>query len=692
MQTQPKRYSLNQIVNLDQYDTLPSEARALLERNGFVLQEGKWEQPFFIYEGNAYWNIPHFVTLDSVLHLYHLCFQFALRRLEERVLAPRLAQFTRRLLAQCVQTYRQAPTPELKDAALRNIAYVGVAARLQNLNDPLPEPAMPLVRRELELVRKHEALTVGAILPYAIDYTQFKVRGHYTRTVTLQRYFRAMMWYGLFPFAPKRLVPPQRTEPTPTPIRQALLLTDALYRANLVNEWQQLMTPIDFFVGGVDDLTPPEVRQAAERVYGKNPSLRQYAEPKRFEAFMTAFQKLRMPAIRPKVVSVAGLLPPLPDPDSPQMRLMGQRYIPDSEVLQELSDALLRPIPSGLDVMATLGSQRAAQHLDANPPEWKDYKPTRRKLTERFAALSKREWTRNLYWGWLWVLQSIAEPSQERAMPEVFRTTAWRDKSLQTALASWAQLRHNTILYGKQSIVAAEGGEAEPEPKPRYHYVEPNLEAWKRLLELIQRTLKLPLLERTIREKLADLESITSFLLSCAQKHIAGRPLTKSELERLHYIGGEMDKLAITVIAGKDAIRWDYIAHPADRRMPCIADVHTAFDRTPEGLGNVVLEVAVGFAHAIFVLVPAGGKFALARGASFSYYEFTHPAEDRLTDEQWQQMLGAEDVGLETPDAQPTPPAQDLPKAPPQPAWIRPLYTPEPIVLKRAPLGEVKER
>jgi hypothetical protein len=151
MQTQPKRFDLNQIVNLDQYATLPSEARALLERNGFALQEGEWEQPFFIYEANAYWNIPNFVTLDSVLHLYHLCFQFALRRLEERVLAPRLAQFTRRLLAQCVQTYRQAPTPELKDAALRNIAYVGVAARLQNLNDPLPEPALPLVRRQLEL-------------------------------------------------------------------------------------------------------------------------------------------------------------------------------------------------------------------------------------------------------------------------------------------------------------------------------------------------------------------------------------------------------------------------------------------------------------------------------------------------------------------------------------------------------------
>jgi hypothetical protein len=284
------------------------------------------------------------------------------------------------------------------------------------------------------------------------------------------------------------------------------------------------------------------------------------------------------------------------------------------------------------------------------------------------------------------VLQSIAEPPQERALPEVFRTTAWRDNSLQTALASWAQLRHNTILYAKQSLVAAEGGDAEeeePEMKPRRHYVEPNLEAWQRLLTLIQQTLKLPLLDRVIREKLGELEALTDFLFACAQKHVAGRPLTKSELEQLHYIGGEMDRLAVTVVGGENVSGWGEIAHPADRRMPCVADVHRAY--------NEVLQVAVGFAHEIFVLVPAGSKFALARGASFSYYEFTHPAEDRLTDEQWQQMLGAEDVELETPDTQPTPPAQDLPKAPPQPAWIRPLYTPEPIKLKPAPLGEVEE-
>ncbi|BCW97158.1 MAG: DUF3160 domain-containing protein [Fimbriimonadales bacterium] len=680
MRTQQKPYRLDQVVNLDQYAPIPAEARELLERNGFLLQKGDWEQPFFIYEANAYDNIPHFVTLDSMLHLYHLCFQFTLRRLEARALAPRLAQFTRRLLRQCVQTYQQAPTPELKAAALRNVAYVGVAARLQNLNDSLPDPALPMVRRELELIREHKEFREGAILPYAIDYTQFQVRGHYTRTATLQRYFRAMMWYGLFPFAPRRLMPGRTTEPTPMPVRQALLLTDALYRANLVNEWQQLMTPIDFFVGGVDDLTPPEVRQAAERVFGRNPSLRMYADRERFARFMEAFCKLRMPAIRPKIVSLTGALPPLPDPNSPQMRLLGQRYVPDSEVLQELR----RPVPSGLDVMAALGSRRAAQHLDAQSPLWSEYLPTRRRLTDRFAALGKREWTRNLYWGWLWVLQSIAEPPQDARLPALFRTDAWRDKSLQTALASWAQLRHDTILYAKQSVVAAEGGDVEPEPEPRYHFVEPNTEAWSRLLELIRLTLKIPFVAGAVREELSELEALTAFLLACARKQLANRNLTRAELERLHYIGGEMDTLAVSVVGDGKASGWYEIEHPADRRMACIADVHTAIDRRPGGVGEVALEAGVGYAHEILVLVPAGNRFALARGASFSYYEFTHPVEDRLTDEKWQLMLNPTDEELQAQlvDWQPAP-------LPDQPAWVQPLYTSEPVQIKPAPLGEM---
>ena len=53
------------------------------------------------------------------------------------------------------------------------------------------------------------------------------------------------------------------------------------------------------------------------------------------------------------------------------------------------------------------------------------------------------------------------------------------------------------------------------------------------------------------------------------------------------------------------------------------------------------------------VLVDIGGLTYLTRGATFSYYEFVRPLDERLTDEEWQQML------------------RDG-KAPDVPEWIRP--------------------
>jgi hypothetical protein len=48
----------------------------------------------------------------------------------------------------------------------------------------------------------------------------------------------------------------------------------------------------------------------------------------------------------------------------------------------------------------------------------------------------------------------------------------------------------------------------------------------------------------------------------------------------------------------------------------------------------------------------------VAKGGVFSYYEFAWPAEDRLTDEKWRQML-------------------DEGQAPPPPAWIESFFTTE---------------
>ena len=67
--------------------------------------------------------------------------------------------------------------------------------------------------------------------------------------------------------------------------------------------------------------------------------------------------------------------------------------------------------------------------------------------------------------------------------------------------------------------------------------------------------------------------------------------------------------------------------------MAVIADVHNY-----EGQ---CLEVGVGNPDWIYVLVPIEGEWYLTRGGVYSYYEFLQPISNRLTDEQWKEMINS---------------------------------------------------
>lgn len=665
-QVKPYRVStdLKEVTNLNQFEPTP-EMQALLAKNLFVVVPASHEQPFFVYEDNDYRGVPSFVTVDSVLHMYHLFFDSALRQLEEEKLLPVLEDLTQQLLKQTEETYRKAPQGELKEAALCNLAYLSVAANLLGLESSVPEEAKRMGDAELKLIANHGGLGVGAILPYAIDYSQLVPRGHYTRSENLKRYFMAVMWYGLFPFAPRYRDSSGQLFYASRVTKQALLLTYDIYAARLTTQWGNLYDPIGFFVGFSDDLRPDEVKGLADKAFGPDADLARFADNNKFEKFKQLFLTFRTPQIRPKIAWIGSSLPPLPDPGTPQLRLLGQRYTPDSEILQELVNPITRPLPKGLDVMAVLDSPQAVRLLDTfykKESEGGDYLLRRKELTERFRAVKKEQWTQNLYWNWLWVIKSLIQPSPE-GYPSFMRTEAWQDKSLQGSLASWAELRHDTILYVKQSFSAAEcGGDEEERPKPK-GFVEANPEAFGRLLQLAQQTRNLleprGLLDGRTADKLREFEDMVSFLKGVAEKELTNQKLTENEYNQIRLIGSTMDYLSLWILTnGVSGPNGWYTMKPVDRNMACIADVHTAMDNRPGGVGQVVLEEGVGSTFEIYVIVPIEGKLYLTRGAVFSYYEFVHPMNNRLTDEKWQEMIGKEG-------------------APAQPEWIRTFTVPK---------------
>jgi hypothetical protein len=77
----------------------------------------------------------------------------------------------------------------------------------------------------------------------------------------------------------------------------------------------------------------------------------------------------------------------------------------------------------------------------------------------------------------------------------------------------------------------------------------------------------------------------------------------------------------------------DEITSDADDDMAVIADVHT------DPNSGTVLEEGVGRPMVIYVAIQVEGQIILTRGGIFSYYEFTWPMDDRLTDEAWQDIL-----------------------------------------------------
>ncbi len=632
--TKPYKVSatLSEVVNLRHFKKrypISASRRSMLAKNLFVAYPSKSKQLFHIYEDNDYKNIPSFVTTDSVLQLYHIFFDFTLRSVEEESLAPALRRLTDKMLADSIRTRNELAAPSLRSAALKNVVFFAVAARLLGSDPKVPSEAEDLIRRELDLIDRHEGFAVGSIFPYEIDYSQFVPRGHYTRSEEMQKFFRTMMWYGLTPFALRSNL--GRADET---ILQSLLLTRSFYRAGAVEDWETIYEPTAFYVGAADDLTPAEWKSLMDRIFGANADPEMFSGAMALDSFVAAAEGLRPSRIQNRRLIEPGKTVAA-DP-TVQFRFMGQRYIPDSEVLQRLSVPIKRVFPSGLDVMAVFGSRRAVSILDGNPgiynPQgWTEYESERTKLIGEFAALEAATWDSNLYWGWLNALRALNEPTPE-GYPSFMRNAAWSDKSLNTALASWAELRHDTILYGKQS--GAEMGDGSG-PAPYKGYVEPNVLFWGRLLELTRRSREglasRRLLNEQLEMKFESFESTLQNFKTISEKELRNERLTEDEYQSIRAVGGTLEYLTLSVMTGNPDT-WELV-NEADKDMAMVADVHTG--------GIEVLEEAVGRANEILVIVPVEGRLTLTRGAIFSYYEFRHPAADRLTDAKWQEFLNA---------------------------------------------------
>jgi hypothetical protein len=637
-----------------------------LARDGFVVSPGVEKEFFTLYEKARYANVPVFVTSDSLLHVYHLLFDETLQAAETDHFIPLLYDLNQALLSRADEVYQALRGTGWEDAALRTVAFFGVAARLLHPSVEVPEYAADLVNAELVLIDDAVGILPSPLFPGLSpgeDYTQYIPRGHYTKSDELKAYFKSMMWYGRMTFRLTTGDPEVGRAET----RAALLLVYALRTAEVesrpaLEAWADLYNPTVFFVGRSDDLTVIQYGEVMDVIYGDGVTAATLADDALLDAFIEKANKLPPPQILGMVIMITDDV----ETTTKGLRFMGQRFVPDAYIFGQLISPIVaplygRPLPTGLDLLAAMGSERAYQILDGmGETSLENYPQQMEEVRQWLSGLGVEDWTETLNNAWLYSFYPLLEVPSD-GYPAFMRSPVWLDKQLNTVLGSWAELKHDTILYAKQVYSELGGPPPPPDPVPPRGYVEPVPQFYARLAALTAMTREgledRGLLSESNRDSLQRLEDLARSLQEMAEKELRGEPLTEEEYHAISFYGGELELLTMAA-AGTDlgAIeRYGYMGE--EPQAAVIADVATA--PTP----RLVLEEAVGRINEIHVVVPLieeDGTITLqvAKGGVFAYYEFPWPMEDRLTDERWRQML-------------------DEGSAPPLPEWTGSFFTSE---------------
>ncbi len=671
--------------------SLNESALKILESNGFVVIENPYnsreEDITSMYSTLKEEEVPIFITTDSLLHLYHIQFDETLRQIEEKEFYDSLWKTDLALLNASLDTYNSASGEE-REAARRNAAYFSVALSLlhpkpeqiQGAESPygfvdeslfpsgseeqyqfeVPAFVKDEVEAELSLIEAHEGFETSPIFKYEEDYSQYMPRGHYTRSEKLQNYFKAFMWQGRMSMLLKdKLITsedPAKDSRIQT-IQASLIASELQSRPELLKNWDRIYGVTAFYVGFSDDLGPYEYMEALDSVFGNGE--REFNE--------TAVEELKTKLAEyqgPKIYGGTGncvLEPPFTPEQADEclentkgFRFMGQRFIPDSYVFSNMvgdytgeykgeytgenetpftlvisgAGQPIRGFPRGLDAMALLGSKRAVYWLDElNDSSYENYSVQYGEMNSEFSNFSAAEWNRNLYWSWLYSLQPLLK-DYGNGYPTFMQTAAWQDRELNTALASWTELRHDTILYAKQSYtMVGTAMPMPPEEKPVAGYVEPVPDFYARLFALTNMTNQgldeMGVLDPTSKARLTTLESILSKLQMISEKELENEELTAEDYEFIKTFGGQLEG----IIADVDE---------KARKTTIMADVHT------DGNTESVLEEGVGYVDMIVVAYRLpDGRIIVGAGPVMSHYEFKQPMEARLTDEKWREMLEA---------------------------------------------------
>ncbi len=644
---------------------LTTDEMDLLRQNRFVVSERLSHHSFGSALHDIYANdLPVFITTDAILHALHASYDKILMYLEFEIMEPNLIRFLNGMYNAFPAIYsKYSSHPELENS-LKNVdLYIAVAKSLIDGKKTVTHCAnQQFFDTVWNAIQAEQCIPIPLFSEREreIDFSQFTVRGHYDREIwdgaenrTLEKYFKAMMWLGRIDFY---LTPPPSNPFEPDWSEQeircmnisAVLLNELLnssQQRHLLDTSDRLIT---LLVGESDNLTPNELNDIITE-QGITSAI-DLLDDQTYSSFQTALKNSTRSA--QKILSCFMLMDPFnsePGELPVSFRLCGQRFIIDSYVLFNVvfdriiynNQKIWRALPDPLDAMFVLGNNNALPLLTDELNTYK-YASQLNALRYLVDAYDPDFWNQSLYNAWLQAIRLLNPQADCGGYPFFMKTVAWQQEKINTQLTSWAQLRHDNLLYAKQSYT---GATACSFP---HSYIEPYPEFYRQIANFAEQA----------ASSLSDLSSNGTYLqqiqdyfprLSSTMKQL--EILAQKELNRVAFNHDENEFLKSMLFrsGGSGEPPFDgwyaqlfYDPWDANEFDHIIADVHTQpTDQFGSKVGHV-LHVATGMINlGVFLAEAPSNEYEPMAfvGPVFSFYDKITKNFERLTDGEWEKLV-----------------------------------------------------
>jgi hypothetical protein len=630
---------------------LNAAEQAVLGARGFVVSE-RTRFPTFVdgYKTIYAADLPVYVSADSILNAVHRSYDRILSAVEESALTAALDQMLagmRASLAPGGHVTLDTQTRTDLDVYLA-VASALLAGKAPHTIDAANQgTADALVTK----VRAHAGTETVTLFGTARDedFSQYVPRGHYTRSEALTNYFLATMWLGRVDL---RILETQSDGSVLFRRRQLedAIALRAVMDTSARDAFGRIDAAVSAFVGDADSMTFDGLEALMTDLGVTDVAgLAGKSDQAITDAIVNGGYGAQKIASRLIVNGTSGTLPL-----DRAFAVLPQRYALDSHVFSNVvydrvnRGAPLRMMPDPLDVaFAALRNDQAGALLASELTTYR-YAPDLHLMRVLAEAQGDAWWSKNLYNDWLSALRTLS-PGKAVAtplsigMPSVTGTEAWGRRLLSTQLASWAELRHDTILYVKPSYTS---GASCSYPDA---YVDPYPELFDALITYAHRGSTLVdalLLPASERPRYADyftrLASVAQTLGDMARDQRTGNPITPAHLAFVNRAVTKEPICGTFMVGGWYADLLFDSAQAADFD-PTIADVHTQpTDEVGNPVGKV-LHVGTGMPRTMVVTVDGcdGGAKTYV-GLASAYFEKTTQSFERLSDEPWSKaLLGA---------------------------------------------------